>query len=47
MTQEKNLLSFYQKQKKVKELKRLLPKFFSENRLDIQKLKLFLGSDTV
>lgn len=45
MTQGKNLLSFYQKQKKARELKRLLPEFFSEDKLDIQKLKLFFGSD--
>lgn len=45
MTQGKKLLSFYQKQKKIKELKSILPELFSENRLDIQKLKIYLGKD--
>ncbi|WP_461634329.1 site-specific DNA-methyltransferase [Labilibaculum euxinus] len=43
--QGKNLLSFYQKQKKIKELKSLLPEVFSGDQLDIQKLKIYLEAD--
>lgn len=47
MTKEKKLLSFYQKQKTIKELKSLLPEVFEEGRLDLLKLKSFIGSDSV
>ena len=47
MTKEKKLLSFYQKQKTIRELKNLLPEVFEEGKLDLLKLKSFLGSETV
>lgn len=43
--QGKNLLSFYQKQKKITELKSLLPEVFVGDQLDIQKLKIYLEAD--
>ncbi|MDQ1769202.1 site-specific DNA-methyltransferase [Labilibaculum sp. A4] len=43
--QGKNLLSFYQKQKKIKELKSLLPEVFAGDQLDIQKLKIYLETN--
>jgi adenine-specific DNA-methyltransferase len=45
MMQGKNLLSFYQKQKKLNELKSLLPEVFVGDQLDIQKLKIYLEAD--
>lgn len=47
MTEGKNLLTFYQKQKKIRELKSLLPEVFNEGKLDLQKLKIYFGSDCV
>lgn len=43
--QGKKLLSFYQKQKKISELKSLLPEIFVGDQLDIQKLKIYLEAD--
>ncbi|PKQ67973.1 hypothetical protein BZG01_06305 [Labilibaculum manganireducens] len=43
--QGKKLLSFYQKQKKIIELKSLLPEVFAGDQLDIQKLKIYLEAD--
>ncbi len=43
--QGKKLLSFYQKQKKITELKSLLPEVFVGDQLDIQKLKIYLEAD--
>lgn len=43
--QGKKLLSFYQKQKKITELKSLLPEVFAGDQLDIQKLKFYLEAD--
>lgn len=47
MPQGKKLLSFYQQQKKIKELKSLLPEVFDEDKLDIQKLKIYFGNDCI
>ena len=47
MTKEKKLLSFYQKQKTIQELKKILPEVFEDGKLDLLKLKSFLGVETV
>ncbi|PKQ63093.1 hypothetical protein BZG02_10020 [Labilibaculum filiforme] len=43
--QGKKLLSFYQKQKKITELRSLLPQLFVDDKLDVQKLKIYLGKE--
>lgn len=47
MQEQNKLLNFYQKQKSIKELKQLLPEIFTQEKLDVQKLKRYLGSEAI